>query len=139
MKNTIKKFLYIILITVFFMVMYPQNKAIAVTSNDDEKIYTIEDIVYNRVPVFDINVFSNTAGGQDAEDNSVVSTIRKIVATWYVAIRNAVAVFLGILLIYTGIRMAIATVASDRAKYKEFLIGWLKSIIILFTINYKWL
>ena len=32
--------------------------------------------------------------------------------------------------------MAIATVASDRAKYKEFLIGWLKSVIILFTINY---
>ena len=136
MKNTIKKFLYIILVTVFFMVMFPQNKAIAVTANDDEKIYTIEDIVYNRVPVFDINVFSNTAGGQDVEDNSVVSTIRKVVATWYVAIRNVVAVFLGILLIYTGIRMAIATVASDRAKYKEFLIGWIKSIIILFTINY---
>ena len=136
MKNTIKKFLYIILVIVFFMVIFPQNKAIAVTSNDDEKKYTIEDVVYNRVPVFDINVFSDTAGGQDVKDNSLVSTIRKVVATWYVAIRNVVAVFLGILLIYTGIRMAIATVASDRAKYKEFLIGWLKSIIILFTINY---
>ena len=137
MKNIIQKFLYIVLVIVFFMVIFPQNNAVAeIPDDEEEKKYTIEDVVYNRVPIFDINVFSDKAGGQDIEENSVVSTIRTIVATWYVAIRNAVAVFLGVLLIYTGIRMAIATVASDRAKYKEFLIGWLKSIIVLFTINY---
>ena len=137
MKHTLKNFVYIVLLTVFFIVVLVPNSAIATESNEEEdKKYTIEDIVYNRVPLFDINVFSDTAGGKDIEDNSVVSTVRTVVATWYVSIRNVVAILLGILLVYTGLRMAIATVASDRAKYKEFLIGWLKSIIILFTINY---
>ena len=137
MKRTLKKIIYIALLIVFFVVIFVPNKAIAVEADDEEdKKYTIEDIVYNRVPIFDINVFSDTAGRQDIEENSVVSTIRTVVATWYVSIRNVVAILLGILLVYTGLRMAIATVASDKAKYKEFIIGWLKSIIILFAINY---
>ncbi len=137
MKHTLKRFIYIALLTVFFIVVLIPNSAIATESKDEEyKKYTIEDIVYNRVPLFDINVFSDTAGGEDIKDNSIVSTIRTVIATWYVSIRNVVAILLGILLVYTGLRMAIATVASDRAKYKEFLIGWLKSIIILFSINY---
>ena len=137
MKNTLKKFIYIALLTVFFIIALVPNCSFATEADDEEKkIYTIEDIVYNRIPIFDINVFSDTAGGKDIQDNSVVSTIRTVVATWYVSIRNVVAILLGILIVYTGLRMAIATVASDRAKYKEFLIGWLKSIIILFTINY---
>lgn len=137
MKNIIKKFIHIALLTVFFIAILVPNSATATEpKKDEDKIYTIEDIVYNRIPIFDINVFSNKAGGQDIEDDSVVNTIRTIVATWYVSIRNVVAILLGILLVYTGLRMAIATVASDKAKYKDFLIGWLKSIIILFTINY---
>ncbi len=137
MKHTLKKIIYMLL-AVFFIVVSLQNPAVAVEPNeeDEKKVYTIEDIVYNRIPIFDINVFSDTAGGKDIREDSAVGVIRTVVATWYVSIRNAVAVFLGVLLVYTGIKMAIATVASDKARYKDFLMGWLKSIIILFTINY---
>ncbi len=144
MKHTIKKITIIALLIVFFIVTFLSKSVIAteITSTNTEKIaneekrYTIEDVVYNKVPIFDINVFSETAGGQEVVENSPVYVIRNVVAIWYVAIRNAVAVVLAILLIYSGLRMAIATVASDKANYKIFLVGWLKSIIILFTIHY---
>ena len=113
------------------------NSAFKLLSGENnEKIYTIEDVVYNRIPILDVNVFSDVAGGASVQEGTVTYAIRTVVATWYVSFRNVIAVVLFILLIYSGIRMAIATVASDKAKYKTFLVGWLKSIIILFTIHY---
>ncbi len=105
-------------------------------NEEEKKRYTIEDIVYNRVPILDVNIFSNNAGGQPVVEGSVTYVIRNIVATWYVSMRNVIAVILMILLVYSGLRMSIATVASTKANYKLFLMGWLKSIIILFTIHF---
>ena len=36
-------------------------------------------------------------------------------------------------LLYLGIRMALSTIAEDKAKYKELLVSWLVSFIIVFT------
>lgn len=41
-----------------------------------------------------------------------------------------------ILLVYTGIRMAISTISADQAKYKAMLISWTKSFLILFILPY---
>ena len=51
--------------------------------------------------------------------------------------RRLVAIALSLLtLIYIGIRMAISTVASDQAKYKKMLIGWIESIFLLAVMLY---
>ncbi len=108
----------------------------SLSGTTDDKIYTVEDVIFNRIPIFDANVFSSTAGGEKVTEDSPAGVIRDVVANWYVAVRNIVAVFLMIMFIYTAIRMAIATVAQDKANYKQYLIGWLKSVILLFVINY---
>ena len=105
------------------------------TTWDDKMHYTIEDIIYNKVPFFDVNVFSKKAGGQDIEENSVVDIIRTMTSVWYVSFRNLSLVVLIILLIYAGIRLAITTVASEKAHYKDALIGWLKSLILVLSIH----
>lgn len=102
----------------------------------EEKNYTIEDIVYNRVPIFDINVFSDTSAGVKIPDNSIEGILKKIVAIWYVSLRNVAFIILAILIIYTGMMMAISTIADEKATYKKRLIGWIKGIVILAFIHY---
>ena len=102
----------------------------------DENIYTIEAIVYNKVPLFDINVFSDTSAGVKLKENSIENVTKKTVATWYVAAGTVTFVILAVLLIYTGIMMAISTVAEEKGTYKIRMIGWLKGIVLAFVLHY---
>ena len=91
---------------------------------------TLEDILFNRVPLVDINFFDFTTA------NDVALTIRENVAIWYTSIRNIAAVVLAIIAVYVGIRMAISTIAEDKAKYKTMLYDWLTSLALLFVLQY---
>jgi hypothetical protein len=105
-------------------------------SEYDDDIYSIEAIVYNKVPFLDINVFSDTSAGVKMPDNSIESVLKRTVAIWYVSLRNISFVIFAILLIYSGMMMAISTVAEEKATYKKRLIGWLKGIIVAAFIHY---
>lgn len=107
------------------------------SSSDGEVVmYTIEDIIFNRIPILDINFFSDKAGGQDVAEDSVVAIMKNIIVTWYVSIRNLVIIGLAIVIIYVGIRMALSTIPEGKAKYKRMLIGWVQALVIVFTIHF---
>ena len=136
MKETIiKKIAFIIIFMSFFTILFSENTW-AASEDEDKHIYTIEEIIFNRVPIFDINFFSNTAGGEKINEGSVVYIIRQIVSTWYVSIRNLVIMGLSIAIVYTGIRMAMSTIPAGKAKYKQMLIGWFKALVIVLVIHY---
>lgn len=101
----------------------------------DDKL-TIDKIIFNKVPLLDVNVFSNTAGGYKLKEDSSLQIIRDSVATWYYIIRNITIVLMLVILIYVGIRMAITTVASEKAEYKRMLVSWFVGFIIIFLIQY---
>ncbi len=48
----------------------------------DDKL-TIDKIIFNKVPLLDVNVFSDTAGGYKLKDDSSLQIIRDSVASWY--------------------------------------------------------
>ena len=50
--------------------------------------------------------------------------------------RNIAIVSFLVILIYVGIRMAIASVATEKAKYKKMLVGWASSFVILLILPY---
>lgn len=104
--------------------------------SENQAEYSIEDLLYNRIPALDVNIFSNSPGGKKLNENSVLATIRKLVAGWYYSIRNIVAVILFIILLYTGLQIAISTSAEKKANYSERLINWLKCMVLLFIIHY---
>ena len=97
--------------------------------------YNIEKIIFNGVPILDINFFSNTAGGQAVAENSAIGLIRNTVATWYVSFRNLVIIAMAAIIIYIGIRMALSTIPQGKAKYKRMLIGWVQALVIIFVIH----
>lgn len=102
-----------------------------------ESNITIEKIIYNKVPFLDVNVFNfKAAGGEELKPDSIIYLLRQNIAQWYYAVRLITIIGLLATLIYIGIRMAMSTVASDRAKYKGLLVNWIVSFIIVFTIHY---
>lgn len=138
------------------------------------KRINIEDVIYNRVPILDVNFFDlkeelevqlpgqnnqnnsamypqqvdqnklqqtlenyqTTASGTKISKDSIVFKFRENIAVWYTIIRNVSIVVLLILLIYLGIRLAISSTGEGKAKYKEMLVGWVTSFIIVFFIHY---
>lgn len=98
---------------------------------------TVEKIIYNQVPIFDVNVFNlDEAGGQTLDSDGTLATIKKNIAKWYYVFRNISIIALLLVLLYIGIRMAISTVASEKATYKRYLKDWIVSFIIVFCIHY---
>ena len=62
--------------------------------------------------------------------------IKTNVAEWYYTIRLMALVGMLLALGAIGIKMAISTVASDKAQYKQMLSSWVVGIILLFGIHY---
>lgn len=69
-------------------------------------------------------------------DKPIVIKIRELVATWYSIIRILAMAAMLIALIGIGIKMALSTIASDKALYKRMLVDWVVGVIILFAIHY---
>lgn len=91
---------------------------------------SISDILFNQLEITSVDFFNFNSS--DATANN----IRENVAIWYYSIRNIAAVALVAIAIYVGIRMAIATVAAEKAKYSSMLVDWLTSIALLFVLHY---
>ena len=98
---------------------------------------TIEKIVYNKVPILDVNLFNfNNAADLELTTDSVIYILKENVANWYSIFRNITIVGLLIVLLYIGIRMALSTIAAEKAKYSKIFVNWLISFIIVFFIHY---
>lgn len=93
------------------------------------------DILFNKVKIVDVNFFDIT-DATGTEEGAVINKIRKGVAKWYYAMRNIAASILLCILIYVGIRMALSTIASDRAMYKKMLVDWVCSLLLIFVLQY---
>ena len=96
---------------------------------------SVDDIIFNRVPITNIDFFNLTSSATQ-NSNSTMLEIRQNVAIWYVSIRNLAAILLAIIVIYVGIRMAMSTIAEEKAKYKQMLYDWIFSLFTLFVIHY---
>lgn len=98
------------------------------------KWFTIQDTVFGKISLFDINFFDTSNKSGVSNNPNVI--IKEQVANWFYIIRTISMIGALLVLIYTGIRMAISTVASDQAKYKQMLLNWFVSFVVLFILPY---
>ena len=82
-------------------------------------------------------------GAADIEENRIMTSannsameLKSTVAKWYYTLRNLAVVSLMIVLIYIGIRIVIASVASEKAKYKQMIKDWIVAICLIFVMQY---
>lgn len=92
---------------------------------------TVQGIVTGEYPLLNNDFIISTDDG-----SSTNNTVKEQVSIWYYAIRNLAIVISLFVLVYIGIRMAISTLADDKAKYKKMLISWIQSFILIFFLHY---
>lgn len=104
------------------------------------QLFTIEDLLFGRYELFNID-FMSVGQNSEASNPAYMSSntnvlIKENVARWFYSMRNfAIAALLAVL-IYIGILMAISSVATDKAKYKNMLIHWVASFALLILLPY---
>lgn len=98
-------------------------------STTPEGIFTVENLVFNTIELFDANYFSYNS-------NIANTALKQNVRLWYSGVRVIAIAASIITLIYMGIRMAISSAASDKAKYKKMLFDWLTSFVLIFVLHY---
>lgn len=94
--------------------------------------YTIEDTVFGDLDLFNADYFTSTSEIK----SDVNKAMKEAVATWYYALSTLGVLINLLVLIYIGIKMALSTVASAIAKYKEMLKDWLVGMILIFALPY---
>ena len=105
----------------------------SIISNNNEK-FTIRNTLTNKYDLFNIKYLIEPQSASDGK--SAINSLAKNIAIWFIGIRNLSVVIIAIILIYIGIRLALATVAEEKAEYKKMLIGWLEGVILLFLLHY---
>lgn len=102
-----------------------------------------EDIFSNKVQITNANIFSSSFdenGGIDRSDfnlfNHLMKQLKQATAGLYYITRNLAIVILLCLLIYTGIRIVLASnIASEKAKWKMYLTDWLKALALVMFVH----
>lgn len=111
---------------------------IASIGGNTNGMVSIEDIIFttgnaaNGVELVALNFFDFSSEYASPE----IIQIRQSIATWFYLLRNLSIVISLCVLIYTGIRMAISTIASERLKYKTMLMNWVVQMILIFLMQY---
>lgn len=84
---------------------------------------------------FTVNADNSNAANVDSADE-IVKIIKEAIAKWYYVMRLIVIAFMLVLLLFIGVKMALSTIASEKAVYKQMLIDWIAGMIIVFSIHY---
>lgn len=94
---------------------------------------TPEAILFNKLPITNINFFTTKAGQPTVE---FVEKLKESVASWYYTMRTIAIVSSLCILLYIAIRMATSTMAADKAEYKRMLMDWLVGFVLIFVLHY---
>lgn len=98
----------------------------------DSFFATPDQILFNHYKITDIDFFNIN----DPDLTDGVKAFRQNVAQFYYIVRLIAISILLIVLVYIGIRMAISTIASEKAMYKKMLVDWVTSLALLFVLQY---
>lgn len=90
-----------------------------------------DKIVFNAVPLLDVN-FINPNNNSYLGNSAVKGAISKTYATVF----SISLSFFTIFVMISAIKLAISTIADQKAKYKKALIDWSLGLIMLFTMHY---
>lgn len=69
-------------------------------------------------------------------EEPTILKLRQLVSTWYYLIRLLAMAAMLVVLIAVGIKMALSTIASDKAVYKRMLVDWVVGVIMIFALHY---
>ena len=109
------------------------TSAVNMIGDEDIKCFTIYDTVMGNYEMFNIN-YQNVPE-EPTDSTSPYDIVKYNVIKYYKIFRYLSISISLFVLIYIGIRMAISTVATDKAKYKNMLLHWVASLMLLAVMH----
>ena len=110
---------------------------IAGTSTTDEGILSPAMVFFSGTSKSTVDLLDvDFVGKTNTTSNASRNTFGGVVESWYYGMKLIAVAALLLVLIYLGIRMALATIASEKALYKKALIDWTCSLSLVFLLPY---
>ena len=95
-----------------------------------------DKIIFNTIPILDINFINPAPGSLMKSSSGTETTVGTIIRNVYFTSMSIAIGFLGIVIAIAGIRLAFASIAADKARLKESVVGWLTCLILIFGLHY---
>ncbi len=92
-------------------------------------------IIFNGIGFLDIN-FLNPADNSLFVNRGETSILGKVVKNVYSTIFSLSVLFLGVAVGIMAIRLAISSIAAEKAKYKQAIVNWATCLVMLFLMHY---
>lgn len=116
---------FVLLMVIFFAISF----LLAPTTSGQSLFPFADQIVYNRLKFFDPNFINPESG-------SVVHMIGDIIRDMYFSFNILAATVFLIIAMVIGLKLAISTIASEKAHYKEALNTWISGLVILICLPF---
>lgn len=92
-------------------------------------------IIFNSIGFLDINFLNPDESSLFGASNAP-SILGKVVKRVYSTIFSLAVLFLGVAVGVMAIRLAISSIAAEKAKYKQAIVNWATCIVMLFLMHY---
>lgn len=89
-----------------------------------------DKIVFNAVPILDVNFINPNAKSMLAND-----AISKVISRTYATIFTLCTTFFSLAVMIMAIKLATTVIAAEKAKYKQAIWDWIVGLVLLFTIH----
>ncbi len=93
-----------------------------------------DKIIFNAIPLLDVNFINPHSESLLSLDNGI--GIGEVIRNIYFTGLSLALGFLGIVIAVMAIKLALSTIGSEKAKYKEAIVKWLTSLILLFGMHF---
>lgn len=93
-------------------------------------------IIFNTIPFLDVNFLSPSNGSMFRNSSGTNTMFGNIIGNIYYTIFTLAIAFFGVVVGIMAMRLAISSIASEKAKYKQAITNWLLALILLFTTHY---
>lgn len=95
-----------------------------------------DKIVFNGIAFLDVNFINPSNGSLFKDSAGNFTSIGNLVRNTYFSILSIALGFLGIIIAIIAIKLAVSTIASEKAKYKEMIISCLLTVTLMFGMHY---
>lgn len=112
-----------------FIQMVLTSISLVISGQEQTVMPWADAIIFNAVPVLDVNFISPAKG-------SIMSSLTSVIRTMYYSVLGLSLVFFSISVMIMAIKLAISSIAEEKARYKEAIANWLKGILLIFLIHF---
>ena len=105
------------------------------TLTKDEIFPWADRIIFNGIAFLDINFLNpdtNSLFGNSSNPTILGIVVKQVYSTVF----SLAVLFLGVAVGIMAIRLAISTIAAEKAKYKQAIVNWATCIVMLFLMHY---